>query len=184
MDPDAITALPPLRDQYSAPANKDGVDSHFRLDEKEKLDLDPAPTSPESPPPFASHNFPHRYFPVTDSAPHSLTAFAPLELDQQGPAPPSFEGEEYQRGSAVVAETKAALPRDTKVGQSSRDLDDGEPPPPYTEGDSPLAGFTYVMAAAGGAASILTQVQQSGPAPLNTALGGGGGEFAHRAFGG
>ena len=171
MDPDAITALPPLRGQYPVPATKDGVDSHFRLDEQEKLDT--------APPPFASHNFPQRYFPVTDSAPSdSLTAFAPLEFDQQGPSPPVFEEEERDTSasSAVVAETKAALPRDTKAGQSSKDLDDGEPPPPYTEGDSPLAGFTYVMAAAGGAASILTQVQQSGPAPPNTGLGGGGGE--------
>ncbi|CZT16744.1 probable general stress response protein Whi2 [Ramularia collo-cygni] len=32
------------------------------------------------------------------------------------------------------------------------------------------------MAAAGGAASILTQVQQTGPAPINTALGGGSDE--------
>ncbi|KAI5369352.1 Putative SKP1/BTB/POZ domain superfamily protein [Septoria linicola] len=32
------------------------------------------------------------------------------------------------------------------------------------------------MAAAGGAASIITQVQQGGPAPINTALGGAGSE--------
>ncbi|KAI5295225.1 hypothetical protein KEM52_002002, partial [Ascosphaera acerosa] len=37
---------------------------------------------------------------------------------------------------------------------------DGDPPPPYSEGLSPLRSFTYTMAAAGGAASILTQVQQ------------------------
>ncbi|KAF2221160.1 hypothetical protein BDZ85DRAFT_203157, partial [Elsinoe ampelina] len=74
----------------------------------------------------------------------------------------------------VVAETKAALPRDTKdpkEGPSKDDLDDGEPPPPYTEGSSPIDGLTYVMAAAGGAASIITQVQQSGPAPINTLQG-------------
>lgn len=68
-----------------------------------------------------------------------------------------------------VGETKRALPRDTKV-ESSRKDEDAEPPPAYSEGDSPLAAFTYVMSAAGGAASIITQVQQGGP-PIN-ALGG------------
>lgn len=68
-----------------------------------------------------------------------------------------------------VAETKRALPRDTK-GESSRKDDDAEPPPAYSEGDSPLHAFSYVMAAAGGASSIITQVQQGGP-PIN-AIGG------------
>ncbi|KAM5350498.1 hypothetical protein ACJ41O_007003 [Fusarium nematophilum] len=67
-----------------------------------------------------------------------------------------------------VAETKRALPRDTK-GDSSRKDDDAEPPPAYSEGDSPLFTFSYLMAAAGGASSIITQVQQGGP-PVN-ALG-------------
>ncbi|KAK2613011.1 hypothetical protein QQS21_000940 [Conoideocrella luteorostrata] len=61
-----------------------------------------------------------------------------------------------------VGETKRALPPDTK-GESSRKDDDAEPPPAYSEGDSPLQAFTYVMSAAGGAASIITQVQQGGP---------------------
>ncbi|KAK3096418.1 hypothetical protein LTR53_019220, partial [Teratosphaeriaceae sp. CCFEE 6253] len=130
-----------------------------------------------SPPAFSSHNFPSRYFPAPSPldpyralvthcrVPDTLTA-AP-----SGPAPPFEERSATPSQSSVVAETKAALPRDTKDG---KDLDDGEPPPPYTEGSSPLDGFTYVMAAAGGAASILTQVQQGGPAPLQTAgLGGG-----------
>lgn len=64
-----------------------------------------------------------------------------------------------------VAETKRALPRDTK-GESSRKDDDAEPPPAYSEGDSPLFAFSFVMAAAGGASSIITQVQQGGP-PIN-----------------
>lgn len=68
-----------------------------------------------------------------------------------------------------VAETKRALPRDTK-GESSRKDDDAEPPPAYSEGDSPLFAFSFVMAAAGGASSIITQVQQGGP-PIN-AIGG------------
>ncbi|EEP80799.1 conserved hypothetical protein [Uncinocarpus reesii 1704] len=68
--------------------------------------------------------------------------------------------------SSVVADTKAALSRDNKGESSAKSVDDAEPPPPYTEGSSPLLSFTYVMAAAGGAASIITQVQTGGP-PLN-----------------
>lgn len=64
-------------------------------------------------------------------------------------------------------ETKRALPRDNKG--STKD-EESEPPPAYSEGSSPLDSFTYLMAAAGGAASIITQVQQGGPS-LNP-LGG------------
>lgn len=70
--------------------------------------------------------------------------------------------------SSFFAETKAALPQDTKgesSGSKEKD-DDAEPPPAYSEGDSPLLSFTYLMAAAGGASSIITQVQQGGP-PIN-----------------
>ncbi|KAH6842912.1 hypothetical protein B0I37DRAFT_436846 [Chaetomium sp. MPI-CAGE-AT-0009] len=57
-------------------------------------------------------------------------------------------------------ETKRALPRDNKGGTKD---EESEPPPAYSEGSSPLDSFTYLMAAAGGAASIITQVQQGGP---------------------
>ncbi|PNS19029.1 WHI2-like protein [Sphaceloma murrayae] len=125
------------------------------------------------PPSFSSHNFPTLYFPappsteslkalVTDSETEEPPAFAPV---------PPFSEASSSTYPTVVAETKAALPRDTKEGPSKGDLDDGEPPPPYTEGTSPVDGFTYVMAAAGGAASIITQVQQTGPAPINTLQG-------------
>ncbi|GAB1315894.1 hypothetical protein MFIFM68171_06104 [Madurella fahalii] len=62
-------------------------------------------------------------------------------------------------------ETKRALPQDTKArdGSSSKD-EETEPPPAYSEGSSPLQSFTYLMAAAGGASSIITQVQQGGHA--------------------
>jgi hypothetical protein len=173
------TPTPSLRGHALADTviqGKTDVDSHFRLEDAPRRQDESSSASAESPPPFSSHNFPSRYFPapsptdpyralVTECAAESLTAFAPC-----GPAPP-FEETSSAAGS-VLAETKAALPRDTKDGQGSKDLDDGEPPPPYTEGSSPLEGFTYVMAAAGGAASIITQVQQGGPAPINTALGG------------
>jgi hypothetical protein len=91
----------------------------------------------------------------------SVPAYAPLAGESLQQSAPSLD---------VVAETKAALPRDTK-GESSKEDDESEPPPAYSEGSSPLESFTYLMAAAGGAASIITQVQQGGPPPINT-LGG------------
>lgn len=65
----------------------------------------------------------------------------------------------------ALAETKRALPQDTKGSSSGKD-DDVEPPPAYSEGPSPLQSFTFLMATAGGASSIITQVQQGGP-PIN-----------------
>ncbi|KAF2171395.1 hypothetical protein M409DRAFT_50842 [Zasmidium cellare ATCC 36951] len=184
-DDASIHSTPSLRGHA---AQKTDVESHFRLDTHAQCDPDerqdePSSATAESPPSFHSHSFPSHYFPAPSSvdpykvlvttacASDSLPAFAP-----SGPAPPFEEVEASAAAPSVVAETKAALPRDTKDGQSSKDLDDGEPPPPYSEGSSPIEGFTYVMAAAGGAASIITQVQQGGPAPINTALGGGSDE--------
>ena len=102
---------------------------------------------------------------VTDSSAPCLPAFSlapPFEepLASASPVAPP-----------VIVDTKAALSRDKKGEPSGKGPDDGEPPPPYTEGSSPLESFTYVMAAAGGAASIITQVQQTGGPPVNT-LGG------------
>ncbi|KAK1448922.1 dipeptidyl-peptidase III [Colletotrichum melonis] len=65
----------------------------------------------------------------------------------------------------ALTETKRALPRDTKGGSSGKD-DNAEPPPAYSEGPSPLQSFAFLMATAGGASSIITQVQQGGP-PIN-----------------
>ncbi|KAF5014106.1 hypothetical protein F66182_15034, partial [Fusarium sp. NRRL 66182] len=82
-------------------------------------------------------------------------AFAPPP-----PSPSLFLSlpEDLDESSSVVAETKAALESVEKKGESSgKTPDDSEPPPPYTEGYSPLQSFSYVMAAAGGAASIITQ---------------------------
>jgi len=177
-DNSSVHTTPSLRGLAQNPVvGKTDIDNHFRLEPQSSERQDkPSSASAESPPPFSSHNFPSRYFPAPSpvdpyralvpecATPESLTATAL----PSGPAPPF---EESTAASSVVAETKAALPRDTKDGRSSKDLDDGEPPPPYTEGSSPLDGFTYVMSAAGGAASIITQVQQGGPAPINTALG-------------
>jgi hypothetical protein len=123
----------------------------------------PGPSSSPGPPPFASLFFPppHAAAPTHDSVAEPSPAPGPV-----APPPPlPFEP------STAEAELKAALPQDTKGEASGKAGEDAEPPPPYTEGSSPLDGFTYVMAAAGGAASILTQVQQGGPAPVNTLSG-------------
>lgn len=90
-------------------------------------------------------------------------AYAPVassSSDHSFESSPSFHD--------AVAETKRALPQDVKGESSNQKADDSsEPPPAYSEGYSPLLSFTYLMAAAGGAASIITQVQQGGP-PINS----------------
>ncbi|OJJ44816.1 hypothetical protein ASPZODRAFT_121282 [Penicilliopsis zonata CBS 506.65] len=93
---------------------------------------------------------------VAEPAPVTFVLPPPLEESSIAPDPPS-----------VVAEVKTHLAADKKenLGKNS---DDSEPPPPYTEGSSPIESFTYVMAAAGGASSIITQVQQTGGPPINT----------------
>ncbi|KAL8992071.1 MAG: hypothetical protein Q9169_007395 [Polycauliona sp. 2 TL-2023] len=117
----------------------------------------PDPNTPiAAPPPFASLCFPHQ-----ETQDHSKPSVA--ETDST--PPPSFTPVEAatSRASNVEAETKAAIPRDTKGDLTSHSVEEKEPPPPYTEGLSPLSSFTYTMAAAGGAASIITQVPQGGP---------------------
>lgn len=119
-----------------------------------------------APPPFSSLYFPPHQSPdhlkasITEPLSDPPPAFSPVP-----PAEAAVAGT-----TSVEAETKAALPADNK-GESSKSAEDSEPPPPYTEGSSPLDSFTYVMAAAGGAASIITQVQQGGPAAVNTLAG-------------
>lgn len=112
------------------------------------------------------------------SPPHFSSLFFPLQpigdkhtsIEEEIDAPPAFApvatSEEHQSSSAEAAKATGAASRDTKDPALSKDIDDGEPPPPYTEGSSPLDTFNYVMAAAGGAASIITQVSQGGGAPL------------------
>ncbi|KAI9885138.1 MAG: GTPase-activating protein S13 [Watsoniomyces obsoletus] len=149
-----------------------------------------------SPPSFSSLYFPSSTTTQATSKP-GITEVATQPEDDyhhrsnfavDAPAPPFFEEqqkeedeeEEYHQSShslAAAEETKAALPPDTKGESSSTNnnnnnnnkttVDDGEPPPPYTESTSPLVSFTYLMAAAGGPASLITQVQQGGP-PVNT----------------
>lgn len=97
------------------------------------------------------------------SATSAAPAYAPLYHQvAPGSSNSAFVAARFQE------ETKRALPQDTK-GESSRTNKDeeAEPPPAYEEGYSPLQSFTYLMAAAGGASSIITQVQQGGP-QINT----------------
>ncbi len=104
-----------------------------------------------------------------DSSPSPLAAPAYVPSGQVVPGCSSSTA--AAAASQFQDETKRALPQDTK-GQASRSAkdDEAEPPPAYSEGSSPLLSFTYLMAAAGGASSIITQVQQGAP-PINT-LGG------------
>jgi hypothetical protein len=124
------------------------------------------PGSPR-PPPFSS-----LYDSGSDSFGFYTTSVTEAESSTLAPAYAPIDQQHistYNRPSTAVADTKAALPQDSK-GDPYKKEEGDEPPPAYTEGSSPLHSFTYLMAAAGGAASILTQVQQGGP-PINT-LGG------------
>ncbi|KAH7559248.1 hypothetical protein BM1_04185 [Bipolaris maydis] len=127
-----------------------------------------SPTAGESPypPPFSS-----LYFPSEDAEERNKSRESP-----EDDSPPAFTSAppftQSSSSAAAVAATKAALPNDTKDGSSSKDIDDGEPPPPYSEGFSPLESFTYVMASAGGPASIITQVSQTSAGPPINTLGG------------
>ncbi|KAI7695836.1 hypothetical protein KC353_g17742, partial [Hortaea werneckii] len=165
-DGSSVHTTPSLRGHaHDNVPGKTDVDSHFRLEREAEADRpDESSAAAESPPPFSSHNFPSRYFPapspadpykalVTGCETSSALPALAAQDHPSAPAPPFEEEERPASESSVVAETKAALPPDTKEGRSSKDLDDGEPPPPYTEGSSPLDGFTYIMAAAGGAAT-------------------------------
>ncbi|KAK7528954.1 P-loop containing nucleoside triphosphate hydrolase protein [Phyllosticta citriasiana] len=169
--------------RISDQANEAGVhDGCLRADSK-PFTATSAPTTPSSalttadsldPPPFSS-----LYFPPdanSDEDPNKPTVAEGLNEAPPAFAPaPPFEEPSSSAAATAVAETKAALPHDTKDGSSSKDIDDGEPPPPYSEGSSPLESFQYIMATAGGPASIITQVSQGGGPPIN-ALGGGSDE--------
>jgi hypothetical protein len=124
-----------------------------------------APPSPR-PPPFSS-----LYTSTAEAVEAYKVAVTEAGASAVPAYAPAFESNVPSASSQdVEAETKAALPQDTK-GESSKKDEDNEPPPAYSEGSSPLESFTYLMAAAGGAASIITQVQQGSAPPINT-LGG------------
>ncbi|RYP06881.1 hypothetical protein DL765_009337 [Monosporascus sp. GIB2] len=132
-------APPPFSSLYNYASPEDLADHHFQL------------------PPPASNALSEAEASSTTAAP----AYAPL-------ASASSDTRQFEQPGSyqdAVAETKSALPQDVKGGESSSQKGDdpSEPPPAYEEGDSPLLSFTYLMAAAGGTSSIITQVQQGGP---------------------
>jgi ATP-binding cassette subfamily F protein 3 len=102
----------------------------------------------------------------------------PILTDQLLDLPPAFAASLVldDPSSALLALAKAseltqANKQDTKADRSAKDTEDTEPPPPYEEGPSPLDTFSYIMAAAGGAASLITQVSQGGPVGLGNLSG-------------
>ncbi|RYO79100.1 hypothetical protein DL766_009310 [Monosporascus sp. MC13-8B] len=132
-------APPPFSSLYDCASPEDLADHHFQL------------------PPPASNALSEAEASSATAAP----AYAPL-------ASASSDTRQFEQPGSyqdAVAETKSALPQDVKGGESSSQKGDdpSEPPPAYEEGDSPLLSFTYLMAAAGGTSSIITQVQQGGP---------------------
>ena len=154
-----ITACPP------PPDSLEEDDDYYTAPPPDSPSEASASSSPAGPPPFSSLFFAPSEFnhpKATGSSSASPPAFAssPSVEEPLDPAP----------SSSVVADTKTSL-SETRAEGLGKNTDDGEPPPPYTEGYSPLESFTYVMAAAGGASSIITQVQQTGGPPINT-LGG------------
>ncbi|CAI7595809.1 unnamed protein product, partial [Penicillium pancosmium] len=160
----STTARPP------SPRDSLAEDDYYTAPPPPHSPSEASPSSSVGPPPFSSLFFApsdsdfNRLEVTESSASASLPAFAPPPVEESlDPAP----------SSSVVADTKASF-SDPK-GDTGKSSDDGEPPPPYTEGYSPLESFTYVMAAAGGASSIITQVQQTGGPPINT-LGDIGGD--------
>ncbi|OJJ41249.1 hypothetical protein ASPWEDRAFT_47868 [Aspergillus wentii DTO 134E9] len=179
VETDSIT----LSRQSSSSGSPTTARPHHLTDSRAEDDDDfytaPPPQSPVSeasssnsftsrPPPFSSLVFAsptdlNRSHKPATSQSGSLSLPAPAFA----PPPPVEESFEPGPSPSIVADTKASLSRDPKpenLGKSS----DEEPPPPYTEGDSPIESFTYVMAAAGGASSIITQVQQAAGPPINT----------------
>lgn len=143
---------------------------------------------PESQPPSSSSlpslsppSFSSLYFPPPSSPDSFRTALVEPDPPPEFCPGPSVEATEVENtavtsfgttvATSVESETKAALPKDTKGESSHKGAEEGEPPPPYTEGSSPLDSFTYLMAATGGPTSIITQVQQSGGPPLGTLAG-------------
>lgn len=136
------------------------------------------PPRPAPPPPFSSlyeyasaEDLADEYFGPAqdasddDAAASSAAAAAAPAYAPRAAAASSASGPSTALDDAV-ADAENALPPDPKASGQKTD-DSSEPPPAYSEGDSPLLSFTYLMAAAGGASSIITQVQQGAP-PLNT----------------
>lgn len=169
-----------MSDKHSLSTSAVAFDDEPLYTESSPVSQPPASSSLPSlsPPPFSS-----LYFPPPSSPDSFRTALVEPDPPPEFCPGPSVEAAEAAEAAevdntaatsfatTVEAETKAALPKDTKGESSHKGAEEGEPPPPYTEGSSPLDSFTYLMAATGGPTSIITQVQQGGGPPLNTLAG-------------
>ncbi|KAI1823804.1 hypothetical protein F4861DRAFT_531374 [Xylaria intraflava] len=125
-----------------------------------------------APPPFSSL---YSYASAEDLADDHFNLPSSLSAASSATAAPAYapvtssssDHRPFEPSASVpdtLAEPKRALPQEVKGESSGQKVDDSsEPPPAYSEGYSPLLSFSYLMAAAGGAASIITQVQQGGP---------------------
>lgn len=166
------------------PANDENSPSRQRSPPPQYPASEAAGPSAFRPPPSFSSLFPAQEHEASDSVFEPCEPYKAVVEDTSeaaasasasaapayAPADSQVAPESSNSASAALRlqdETKRALPRDSKG--STKD-EESEPPPAYSEGSSPLDSFTYLMAAAGGAASIITQVQQGGPS-LNP-LGG------------
>ncbi|KAJ4293862.1 hypothetical protein N0V88_005376 [Collariella sp. IMI 366227] len=164
-----------------SPVNDDGSPSRARSPPPQYPASEASGTTAFRPPPSFSSLFPTQvHEPVfdsdkppvrTDNVTTAAVASASTAAPAYAPCCSSSEQVAFPGSSSASSaalrfqdETKRALPQDPEKGRSSSKDDEAEPPPAYEEGSSPLYSFTYLMAAAGGASSIITQVQQGGPA--------------------
>jgi hypothetical protein len=164
----SLVDILPITDLYNQPRRQSQDDQILPAPPVHSFNSEASSSGPPSPkpPPFSS-----LYFPTEDEVDRfklAVTEAINEHILATAPAPSFAEALAEEEEEQRVAATKPAHTRDTKGESSGRNLDDGEPPPPYTEGTSPIEAFTYVMAAAGGASSIITQVSQSAGPPINT----------------
>ena len=147
----AYTRPPPFDSLYAA--------SDQDLDEEDIL------RRPSSSRDLSEHSALHlREAQASSSSAAPAPAYVPIASGPSKPVQPASPHDQAPPDQSKQAKSEAKEAKDAKE-------DDAEPPPAYSEGDIPLQSFTYLMAAAGGASSIITQVQQGGP-PINT-IGGG-----------
>lgn len=161
------TALPPR-----FPLDDSADEASYPAPPFQSSPSEPSASRPSSPrpPPFSSLYFPsdaeldHLRATVTGAEPQTLLEATPVSTVE---ATLEEEGQPLNTSS----DYKQAVSLDKKGEAAGKGNEDEEPPPPYNEGSSPLESFNYVMAAAGGAASIITQVQQSAGPPINSLSG-------------
>lgn len=140
-----------------------------------------ASSSTRDPPSFSdAFNGEDSQSPLDDTLRSSL-------IEERGPPPPftflaspraevsQAEVGEYSHAGPSPSSSSANAPFNDKEDKEApvenvpkyEKKADLEPPPPYTEGSSPINSFVFCMSQATGAASVITQVQQGGPGVLS-----------------